>query len=89
MLGCFDPCMHSCAPAWLAGLPQVMEAASKTLTPVVLELGGKDPVIIADDADLNNVGCLSAGQAWAGRRPHGDDHGDDDAPALKSLARLT
>src|SRR5262249_61773719 len=31
---------------------KVMAAASETLTPVVLELGGKDPMIICDDADL-------------------------------------
>lgn len=31
---------------------RVMAAASQTLTPVVLELGGKDPMIICDDADL-------------------------------------
>ena len=31
---------------------RVMAAASETLTPVVLELGGKDPMIICDDADL-------------------------------------
>ena len=30
----------------------VMEAAAKTLTPVVLELGGKSPCIIDQDADL-------------------------------------
>lgn len=33
----------------------VMEKASKTLTPVVLELGGKDPAVICDDADLARV----------------------------------
>lgn len=30
----------------------VMEAASKNLTPVTLELGGKSPCIVANDADL-------------------------------------
>ena len=31
---------------------RVMAAASERLTPVLLELGGKDPMIVADDADL-------------------------------------
>jgi aldehyde dehydrogenase (NAD+) len=31
----------------------VMEAAAKQLMPVTLELGGKSPVIVADDADLD------------------------------------
>lgn len=30
----------------------VMEAASRTLTPVALELGGKSPCIVAEDADI-------------------------------------
>jgi acyl-CoA reductase-like NAD-dependent aldehyde dehydrogenase len=34
---------------------QVMEAAAKNLIPVTLELGGKDPVIVCDDADLSQV----------------------------------
>lgn len=29
-----------------------MERASKSLTPVTLELGGKDPAIVCDDANL-------------------------------------
>lgn len=34
---------------------KVMAAASDTLTPVVLELGGKDPMIVCDDADLEHA----------------------------------
>lgn len=41
------------------GSPQVgkiiMRNAAPTLTPVVLELGGKDPAVICDDADFDQV----------------------------------
>jgi acyl-CoA reductase-like NAD-dependent aldehyde dehydrogenase len=49
---------------------RVMMAAAERLTPVLLELGGKDPMIIAEDADLDKAaeacvyGALTnAGQA--------------------------
>ncbi|HEX6390816.1 MAG TPA: aldehyde dehydrogenase family protein, partial [Solirubrobacteraceae bacterium] len=47
----------------------VMERAAQTLTPVSLELGGKDPMIVCADADLDRAanaaayyGLLNAGQ---------------------------
>lgn len=34
---------------------KVMASASKTLKRVTLELGGKDPAIICDDVNIDNV----------------------------------
>ena len=34
---------------------RVMAACAETLTPVLMELGGKDPMIVADDADLDKA----------------------------------
>ena len=38
---------------------KVMEAASANLTPVCLELGGKDPFIVCEDADISAVGQVA------------------------------
>jgi acyl-CoA reductase-like NAD-dependent aldehyde dehydrogenase len=40
---------------------RVAEAAAKYLTPVVLELGGKDPMIVLDDANIQNA---ARGAIW-------------------------
>ena len=51
---------------------RVAEAAARHLTPVVLELGGKDPMVVLEDANLPNAaraavwgGFCNAGQACA------------------------
>jgi succinate-semialdehyde dehydrogenase/glutarate-semialdehyde dehydrogenase len=50
----------------------IMAAAAKTLTPVSLELGGKDPMIVLQDADLERA---ANGAAWAGYQNAGQSCG--------------
>ena len=42
---------------------KVMAAAADSLTPVTLELGGKDALIICEDADLGQARCGAAAAA--------------------------
>lgn len=48
---------------------KVMAAAAERLTPVTLELGGKDPFIICQDADLKQVGLQHASWSLADGGP--------------------
>ncbi|NVB42826.1 aldehyde dehydrogenase family protein [Pseudenhygromyxa sp. WMMC2535] len=43
---------------------RVVEESAKTLTPVILELGGKDPMIVCDDADLEQAAHAAASAAF-------------------------
>lgn len=42
----------------------VAKAASANLTPVVLELGGKDPFIVCDDADVSSIVQTACRGVW-------------------------
>ena len=42
----------------------VARAASKNLTPVVLELGGKDPFVVCDDVDVDSIVQTAARGVW-------------------------
>ncbi|NQV49230.1 MAG: aldehyde dehydrogenase family protein [Candidatus Marinimicrobia bacterium] len=72
---------------------QLMEKAAKTLTPVSLELGGNDPMIICADANLKKAanGAIWAGLSNSGQSCAGIEriyvHRDVYKPFLKILKK--
>ena len=44
---------------------RILAAAAEPLLPVVLELGGKDALIVCDDADLDHAAAAAVGAAFA------------------------
>ena len=43
---------------------KVMEAAAKNLTPVVLELGGKDPFVVCEDTNIDELVQVACRGVW-------------------------
>jgi acyl-CoA reductase-like NAD-dependent aldehyde dehydrogenase len=58
----------------------VMAAAAETLTPVLLELGGKDPMIVCDDADIERA---ASGAVWGAFMNAGQSFG----PQVETVER--
>jgi aldehyde dehydrogenase (NAD+) len=44
---------------------RILETAAKSLTPVVMELGGKDAMIVCDDADIVQAAKAAVGSAFS------------------------
>jgi acyl-CoA reductase-like NAD-dependent aldehyde dehydrogenase len=42
----------------------VAKTAAETLTPVVLELGGKDPFVVCEDADIHSIVQTACRGVW-------------------------
>ena len=66
---------------------KVMQAAAANLTPVTLELGGKSPALLLQDADLARAAARIASGKWfnAGQTCIGVDHVWVDAPRRDAL----